>query len=189
MAITTVEVNDNSTRIEITDGQPEIIEAVARGPAGAAGPTGATGAAGAGVPIGGDAGDTLTKIDGTDYNAEWTDPNDSPTIKSLRETATNPAIAAGVLTLDCSAGNIFTVALNAAITSIIFSNVPSDAYAMTLVFTADGTPRSVTWPASVKWPSATAPTLTDTNGQEDFFVLATRDSGATWDAFVAGQDL
>ncbi|WP_221067385.1 DNRLRE domain-containing protein [Methylomagnum ishizawai] len=56
------------------------------GPQGPTGPTGATGAtgpdgatgptgpAGPGVPIGGSAGQVLAKIDGTDYNTQWTTP-------------------------------------------------------------------------------------------------------------------
>lgn len=35
------------------------------------GETGATGATGAGVPVGGNAGDILSKIDGTNYNTTW----------------------------------------------------------------------------------------------------------------------
>ncbi len=47
---------------------------------GAPGPTGPTGATGPGVPIGGDAGDILAKIDGTDYNTEWIE-NFTSTVK------------------------------------------------------------------------------------------------------------
>ena len=50
----------------------------ATGPAGPAGPTGPTGPAGApgvGVPAGGTAGQFLTKIDGTNYNTDWTTVN------------------------------------------------------------------------------------------------------------------
>jgi hypothetical protein len=43
------------------------------GPTGPTGPTGATGATGAGVPAGGTAGQVLTKVDGTDFNTQWTD--------------------------------------------------------------------------------------------------------------------
>jgi len=43
-----------------------------QGPAGPAGPTGPAGAAGVGVPAGGTAGQFLTKIDGTNYNTDWT---------------------------------------------------------------------------------------------------------------------
>ncbi len=47
---------------------------------GAPGPQGPTGATGPGVPPGGDAGDILAKIDGTDFNTEWID-NYTSTIK------------------------------------------------------------------------------------------------------------
>lgn len=118
----------------------------------------------------------------------------SPTITTgtytgLRETRTAPTISAGTLTLDCSAGNVFSVALNASITTLAFTNIPASgtAYALTLSFTADGTARTVAWGAAVKWPGGTAPTLTSTSGKVDTFVLTTWDAGTTWFAFVAGQ--
>jgi len=43
-----------------------------QGVAGDAGPAGADGADGVGVPVGGSTGQVLAKIDGTDYNTEWT---------------------------------------------------------------------------------------------------------------------
>ena len=45
-----------------------------QGPEGPAGPKGDPGVAGAGVPIGGTAGQVLTKKSGTDYDTEWKDP-------------------------------------------------------------------------------------------------------------------
>ena len=45
------------------------------GPQGPAGPTGPQGPAGQGVPVGGTAGQFLTKIDGTNYNTDWTTLN------------------------------------------------------------------------------------------------------------------
>jgi hypothetical protein len=111
------------------------------------------------------------------------------TITGLDETKTAPSISSGTLTLDCSAGNVFAVSLNANITTLSFTNVPTTgtAYALTLSFTADGTARTVTWGASVKWPGGTAPTLTSTNAKVDTFILTTWDGGTTWYAFVAGQ--
>jgi hypothetical protein len=38
---------------------------------GSTGPTGATGPAGPGVPVGGTAGQVLSKINSTDYNTQW----------------------------------------------------------------------------------------------------------------------
>ena len=46
-----------------------------QGNTGATGPVGATGAAGQGVPTGGTAGQVLSKVDGTNYNTQWTTPS------------------------------------------------------------------------------------------------------------------
>ena len=112
------------------------------------------------------------------------------TITGVKETKTAPSISAGTLTLDCSSGNVFAVSLNANITTLSFTNVPSSgtAYGLTLALTADGTARTVTWGASVKWPSGTAPTLTSTNAKVDTFILYTHDGGTTWYAFTGGQN-
>ena len=82
------------------------------------------------------------------------------------------------------------MALNANITTLTISNPPASGTGIgfTLVFTADGTARTVTWPASVKWDSGTAPTLTSTNGKKDVFTFVTLDAGTTYLAFVSGQN-
>jgi len=114
----------------------------------------------------------------------------TPTITGLKETKTAPTIASGVLALNCASGNVFHVSLNAAITSITFSNIPTTgtAYGLTLAFTADGTARAVTWPAAVKWSGGTAPTLTSTNAKVDIFVLTTWDGGTSWYSMIGGQN-
>jgi hypothetical protein len=50
------------------------------GPTGATGATGATGPAGQGVPTGGTANQVLSKIDGTNYNTQWTTPSYVPSL-------------------------------------------------------------------------------------------------------------
>jgi hypothetical protein len=114
----------------------------------------------------------------------------TPTITGARETRTAPSISSGTLTLNCSLGNVFEVTLNANITTLAFSNVPASgtAYGLTLVLTADGTQRTVTWGSAVIWPSNVAPTLTSTNGKKDLVVLTTWDGGTTWYAANAGQN-
>jgi hypothetical protein len=110
---------------------------------------------------------------------------------ATNEFRTSPAISAGVLALNCSSCTVFDVSLNATITSITFSNLPASsgaAYGMTLAFTADGTARTIAWPAAVKWAGGTAPTLTSTNGKVDIFVLNTWDGGTKWYAMVGGQN-
>lgn len=126
---------------------------------------------------------------GTDYVA----PGGSAgaiTATGLKETKTAPSISTGTLTLDCSTGNVFAVSLNANITTLSFSNVPSTgtAYGLTLALTADGTARTITWGSAVKWPGGTAPTMTSTSGKVDTFVLTTWDGGTTWYAFTGGQN-
>lgn len=112
-----------------------------------------------------------------------------PLIKDYAEVATAPTISAGTLSLNLETGNVFNVALNAAITTLTISNPPATGRAgsFTLILTADGTARSVTWPAAVKWPGGTAPTLTSTNGKLDVLTFLTVDGGATWLASNAGQ--
>lgn len=115
----------------------------------------------------------------------------SPTLTSARETRTAPTISTGTLTLDLSGSSIFDVSLNAAITTLTISNPAASgtAHGFVLTFTADGTARAVTWPAAVKWPSATAPTLTSTNAKKDVFAMFTTDGGTTWNAVTVGQNL
>lgn len=117
----------------------------------------------------------------------WTAPQ---IFKSEQETQSSVSIVAGGLTLNCSNANVFTVSLNANISSITFSNIPVSgvAYAMTLIFTADGTARTVTWPASVVWDTGSAPTLSSTLNKRDVFVLLTYDAGTTWLAYVVAQN-
>jgi hypothetical protein len=109
----------------------------------------------------------------------------------ITESKTAPAIAAGALTINCANGNVFAVALNANVTSLTLSGAPASgtAIGITVALTADGTARTITWPASVKWAGGTAPTLTSTAGKVDIFVFCTWDGGTTWYAHIAGQNM
>ena len=81
--------------------------------------------------------------------------------------------AMGALEVDCSQGNYFTKTI-AGNSTFTFANVPTGcAYAFTLELThSSGT---VTWPASVKFPADTAPTLT--TGKTHLFMFITDDGG------------
>jgi hypothetical protein len=73
-----------------------------QGPAGATGATGAAGAAGQGVPTGGTTGQVLAKIDGTNYNTQWTTPSGGGSADNLgNHTATQA--------LDMASNNITNV--------------------------------------------------------------------------------
>ena len=113
-----------------------------------------------------------------------------PRFTDYAETYSTPAISSGTLTLNIENGNVFRVSLTAAITTLTISN-PSgtgNACSFTLIFDADGTARAVTWPAAVKWPGGTAPTLTSTASRSDMFVFYTNNAGTTWYAMTAAQN-
>lgn len=95
-------------------------------------------------------------------------------------------------TLDLQAGDNFTHTLTENVT-YTFSNPASSgkasAFTLKVVQDAGGSGYTITWPASVDWAAATAPTLTaDANGV-DYFVFITTDGGTTYYGFVAGQAL
>lgn len=101
------------------------------------------------------------------------------------------SISSNTLTLDLSASNIFACTLNANVTTFTISNTPATsgiAIGFTVIFTADGTPRTVAWPSSFKWAGGTAPTITGTIDKRDVFTLVSPDNGSSWLAFVGGQN-
>jgi hypothetical protein len=101
-----------------------------------------------------------------------------------------PTISSNILTLNLSNGNVFNVSLNANITTISINNVSAVSNTATvfyLIFTMDGTARTVTWPASVSWAQGTSPVLSSANGNKDVFSFLSTDNGTTWLGFISGQ--
>lgn len=131
------------------------------------------------VGLGNASSDTVT-VTGTVVGAPF---------KTYTETRTTPTIGGGALTLDCSLGTYFNVALNANCT-VTISNAPASGRALGIVvkFTADGTVRTITWPGSVVWPGGVAPTMTGTNNKRDIITLVTEDGGTTWFGIIVGQN-
>jgi hypothetical protein len=78
-------------------------------------------------------------------------------------------------------------------TTFTFSNPAASgsvsSFTLKIVQDASASGFTVTWPASVDWPAATAPTLTATASAVDYFVFITHDGGTTWYGFTAGQAL
>jgi hypothetical protein len=72
-----------------------------------------------------------------------------------------------------------------------FSNPAASGYAsiFTLKVIQGSSARAITWPNSVDWVAATAPTLTASDNGVDYFVFITIDGGTTYYGFVAGQAL
>jgi hypothetical protein len=112
-----------------------------------------------------------------------------PTLRYYNEVLASPAITANVLTLDLSTAQMFTVSLNANITTFTITNTPATAnrsIGFTLIFTADGTARTVTWGATVKWANNDPPALTSTNGNKDILSFVSPDGGTNWYGFIGG---
>ena len=55
-----------------------------------------------------------------------------------------------------------------------------------LILTADGTARTITWPASVKWTNNDPPALTSANAKKDILSFVSTDAGTTWYGFIGG---
>ena len=111
---------------------------------------------------------------------------------SYNETYAAVTSSTNATTVNCEAGNAFSHTLTEN-TTFTFSNPPASgtAYSFSIEIIQDALASgfTVTWPASVDWPSATAPTLTATASAKDVFVFYTRDGGTNWLGFTAGQAL
>jgi hypothetical protein len=90
------------------------------------------------------------------------------------------------ITLDLANGSVQIITLGGNITYTF--PTPVAGKSLTLIQKQDGTgSRTVTWPASVKWPAGTAPTITATASRADKFVFTAIDS-SSWLGSVAGQN-
>ena len=119
------------------------------------------------------------------------------------ETLTNKTIEAGTftngyteevftgnsstaITLDLANGTVQIITLTG--NCVYTFPTPVAGKSFTLIHLQDATgSRTVTWPSTVDWPSATAPTLTATALRGDKFVF-TAISGTSWLGSVAGQN-
>jgi hypothetical protein len=90
------------------------------------------------------------------------------------------------ITLDLANGSVQIITLGGNITYTFPTPVAGKSFILVQKQDATGG-RTVTWPASVDWPSATAPTLTATALRADKFVFTAIDS-SNWLGSVAGQN-
>ena len=97
-----------------------------------------------------------------------------PVLKDYAETK----VAMAAHAVDLELGNVFTYTLSGGQT-VTFTNPPASGTAgsFTMIVTNGGS-ATLTWPTSVDWPSATAPTLTASGVDVLFFT--TCDGGTIW---------
>jgi len=119
------------------------------------------------------------------------------------ETLTNKTVEAGTFTngyteelVSANTSTAYTIDLaNGSVQYLTLTGnctytfpTPVAGKSFTLVQKQDATgSRTVTWPASVKWPAGTAPTITATASKADKFVFTAIDS-SSWLGSVAGQN-
>jgi hypothetical protein len=110
-------------------------------------------------------------------------------LQKYGEITSSPSITGGSITFDLNNGNVFLVSLNANITSITISNVPSSPVGanFTVLFTADGTQRSITWGSSIKFPANAIPTMSYVNNTVDIISFMSVNGGTAWYAATVGQ--
>jgi len=89
-------------------------------------------------------------------------------------------------------GNYFT-AIAAGSTTFVFANPPVSVSGTSglaaggfILELANGGAATVTWPAAVKWPGGTSPTLTAAG--TDVFVFITDDGGTVWRGVQSMKD-
>ena len=112
-----------------------------------------------------------------------------PELKDYSETKTALSAAASV-TCDIHDGNVFTLTPDQN-TTFVFSN-PSDtgkSCAFTLIWTQDGSDRTITWPTTVDWAGGSAPAVTSGSAKIDIYTFFTLDAGTIWYGFQAGADM
>ena len=107
----------------------------------------------------------------------------NPKFISYKEVVVSNTITTNTHTIDLSLSNVFDLTLaNAAIT-LTFSNPPAsgNAYSFTLYCKQDATgSRVITWPATVKYPNASTPTMSTGANKIDIFSFFTLDGGTIY---------
>jgi hypothetical protein len=133
------------------------------------------------------ASDTLVARDTTDTltNKTLTTPVlTNPTVTNYVETPYS-ANSSTAITLDLANGTVQIITLTGNCTYTFPTATAGKSFMLLQKQDATGG-RSVTWPASVKWPGGTAPTITSTASKGDKFVFTA--DGTYWWGSNAGQN-
>jgi len=95
------------------------------------------------------------------------------------------AVAMAANNVDLSEGTYFTKTISSP-TTLTFSNPPASGLAIAFALEISGDGSAITWPTSVKWHEATAPT---TLASKEMYVFVTIDGGTTYYGRKAGEDI
>jgi len=100
-------------------------------------------------------------------------------------------ISSSSITLNLNNAQVFEISATSNISSITIQNPDSRSsivQGFTIIFSADGTQRTVTNWGSIKWSGGTGPTLTATNNKKDILSFISPDNGTNWYGFIGGQN-
>ena len=158
------------------------------------------------VSKGGTGAATLTGVvigNGTSAFTVKTNPSGAFVGTTDSQTVTNKTVEAGVFTngyteelVTANTGTAYTINLaNGSVQYLTLTGnctytfpTPVAGVSFTLIQRQDGTGgRTVTWPSTVDWPGAVAPTLTSTANRVDKFIFTAID-GSNWLGSNAGQN-
>jgi len=132
----------------------------------------------------------ITQVSATGFYAASAELS-SVKLTKYYEPKSQPSITANALTLNLNNSQIFDITLSSNISSITIQNTvnaDNTAQGFTLSITYDATARTISWPASIKWPGSSAPVLTNTNTKTDIFSFITLNKGSSWLGFISGQN-
>lgn len=107
---------------------------------------------------------------------------------SVGQACTALAIAAGVVTMDCSLGDFFTLDMTENVTSWVFTNLPDDGFAFkpnVRIHQHASSAKTLAWPAAFKWVGG-APTLSATLDSYSYLTFPTFDQGTRYEAALSG---
>lgn len=133
---------------------------------------------------------TTTKITKRALGADITIYDSASVRLAYQENVITTVSSGNATSVDCSLGTVFSHTLSEN-TTFSFINAPDSdlgfAFSLKLIQDSAGSGYTVTWPTTVDWTNATAPTLTSTADAVDWFVFSTTDNGTNWYGFTSGQ--
>ena len=198
-----------------TDGtiyKQALIGSGSSGTSGSAGTNGTSGSSGKNGTSGSSGVSGTVLSGGTDtYFTKWTGANsvsvgfvtdDGTSINILRQIYLSGVVseailalapASGVVTLNLNSASVFLINLTTNINSFTLTNVSAArASSFTIILVCASAARTVNFlfnSSAVRWPSATAPTITTGLNQYDVFSFVLEDNTSeTWLGFIGGQN-
>lgn len=129
------------------------------------------------VPAGGTTGQVLAKASNTNYDTEWVAAGGG----SDRRTVTALTSSSGIVTIDYSLGDYFTLEPTENIGGFIVTNPPAGGGSIGLEFTQAATPRTVAFGAEYQF-TASSPldTVPSGAGGQAILIMTTFNGGSMW---------